>query len=73
MKAHDVLRRVEEIKHIPDNGIHDNEQQHVEEDALWHDVLLAIAEGEGMEAIELRALAKAALTTKELSFCRWYA
>jgi len=73
MKVQDVLRRVEEIKNIPDKSIGDDEQQHSAEDDLWHDVMLAIANDEGIEAVELRALAKAALTTKELDFCRWYA
>lgn len=72
MTVEEILERVEQIKHIPSDGLGDDEFQHAAEDALWEAVLRAIAEGDGIEAVELRALAKAALTTTDLTFCRWY-
>lgn len=47
----------------------DDELAHSMEDALWEDVLRAIADG----APNAAELAKAALATKELDFARWCA
>jgi hypothetical protein len=47
----------------------DDEVAHGTEDAIRDDVLKAIAAGD----TDARALAKAALTTSDLLFSRWYA
>lgn len=60
----DIEDRVEEIK-VSD----DNEDMHGAEDALWEEVLHAIAQ----DATNAAALAQAALRTTELEFTRWCA
>ncbi len=47
----------------------DEEDWHFHEDAIWHDVLLAISQG----SEDARYLAREALKTGEIEFSRWYA
>lgn len=65
MTLEQVQGRVESIR----SGIHDNESAHAEEDSLWEDVLEHIAKG-GRNA---KAIAAAALETRNIDFTRWYA
>ena len=65
MTIEDAQKVVEQIKHI--SG--DDERAHSLEDSLHYDVLRSIAEG----CSDPSGLAKAALESAELDFCRWYA
>lgn len=70
MSEDEVLKRVEAIaaqEHA--SGVWDDETAHGMEDALWADVLRAIAAGDA----DAPALARAALTTQEMNFSRWTA
>lgn len=60
-----VEKRIRQIAAIQD----DDERAHALEDKLWKQVLRAIANG----ASDGQALAAAAIKTKKLKFCRWYA
>lgn len=54
-----------------ESGRHpDDERLHMDEDDLWQEVLGAIAAG---ECEDPQAVAKEALRTTGLDFCRWYA
>lgn len=55
------LKAIEELKG-------DDEAAHGQEDALWQDVLLAIAKGETYDS---KGLAREALKSKKLDFARW--
>lgn len=63
------LSNVEEQIALISAASGDDERQHGLEDSLYEDVLKAIAEG----APNASELAAAALKTKEMEFCRWYA
>jgi hypothetical protein len=66
----DVRARVREVARGRAGGMGiDPEEAHGLEDALWSDVLRAIAEG----AENPRELAAEALTTEDIAFPRWYA
>ena len=65
MSPAQVRKRVREIEEVQD----DSERAHGAEDALYRDVLQAIAAG----AEDARALAVAALKTGRLNFSRWTA
>lgn len=65
MTADDVRARVAAIE----AGKHDDERAHGNEDALWADVLAAIAQG----ADNSQALAVEALKTTGIHFARWCA
>ena len=69
MKLGEIRRRVREIR---DDGVLDEEAAHSSEDALWRDVLQAIADRDHGDA-DPAVLAMAALKTTELSFQRWCA
>lgn len=64
MTVEDVQKVVEQIKYTSDD-----ERAHSLEDSLHYDVLRSIAEG----CSDPSGLAKAALESAELDFCRWYA
>ena len=66
MKVSDVTARVEEIRQIAA----DNEAAHGMEDDLHRDVLRYIASALASPA-HTQALAKEALTTRDIDFCRW--
>jgi hypothetical protein len=66
MTPEDVQQYVERIR---ENAL-DDEAAHGMEDALWADVLEAIASG---AAEEPAALARAALATLDIEFARWCA
>jgi hypothetical protein len=61
-----VQARIDTIREVR----HDDEAAHTLEDALWYDVLLAIAAGECSDPTEC---ARMALTTREIDFARWCA
>jgi len=61
-----VNEAVEHIRKIAG----DDEAAHSEEDGLWHDVLLAIAEN---RVDDPKVIAKAALQTQHIKFARWCA
>jgi hypothetical protein len=61
----EVKARVAEIRALAG----DDESAHSSEDALWAEVLQAIADG----APNAKELAKAALKTSEIDFARWCA
>lgn len=63
---HRVVEKVAEIAAM--SGL-DDEAAHSLEDALYREVLEAIADGHPDSA----ALAAEALRTKGIEFCRWYA
>ena len=65
MNIEDVKKRVDKIK----EKITDDEIAHGMENQLWQDVLQAIADGVENPA----ELAKEALKTNEVDFCRWNA
>jgi len=65
MDIDEARNRVEQIR----SEKCDDELAHGHEDALWHDVLKAIAAGNE----DARELAKAALCTQEIVFARWCA
>ncbi len=67
MKLSNIRRGVRQIRGLAG----DCEVAHRCEDALWQDVLQAIADGDHDESPA--ALAIAALKTTKLSFDRWYA
>lgn len=64
MNVAEVKRRIQEIA-----DAEDNERQHLMEDALYKDVLQAIADG----AANPLELAREVLEVKDLDFVRWYA
>lgn len=61
----EIQTRVKAIRNLAN----DSEAAHSAEDALWFDVLTAIAEGDG----RAQALAYEALETREIDFLRWSA
>lgn len=65
MNRKDVALRLKKIHDM--RG--DDEMAHMEEKALWEDVLRAIAEGSDCA----QDLARLALLTERISFSRWYA
>ena len=65
MTEQEVLERIASIR----DKQSDDEAAHSREDELREDVLQAIADG----ADNAQALAKLALTTNDIVFCRWYA
>ena len=65
MKVEEVKARVESIE----NTKYDDEVAHSMEDALWQDVLEAIAKG----SQDSQALAEEALKTTKIKFARWCA
>lgn len=65
MTVEDVLKKVQEIAAKSS----DDEAAHVAEDALYASVLEAIATCDD----GAKALAEAALLTKDIAFSRWYA
>lgn len=65
MTPQTVRMRIREIK-LSDG---DDEAQHSKEDDLWEDVLFAISTG----VDNPQELAKEALRSKKLKFCRWCA
>ena len=65
MKPKDVRKRVEKIRQMAG----DDEMAHGEEDRLWGDVLMAIANG----APKAKKLAQEALKTLDIEFYRWCA
>jgi hypothetical protein len=67
---HEVRRRVEEIERTAGQPHCDDENAHSLEDELHVAVLRAVAEG--MAAEDAAELAREALTTCDLDFCRWY-
>ena len=71
MTSPEALRRVQEIR----DAAGDDESAHALEDALRHDVLLAIAEQKGDAYTRGGAanLAHIALLTSDIRFARWYA
>lgn len=68
MTVKDILEKVEEIRTFAS----DDEAAHSAEDALWEQVLEAIAKG-GLNSTGLRQLATAALKTRNINFARWCA
>lgn len=64
-----VQEVVERVSEIAREGESDPERAHADEDGLYGDVLLAIAEG-AENPVEL---AKAALAAGNLDFPRWFA
>lgn len=66
MTLDDVKQRVAEIRAI---GRRDPEVSHGNEDALWENVLRAIADG----APNAAELAREALETAKIDFARWCA
>lgn len=72
MNVEDVRRKVDEI----DAESGDPEMAHGLEDDLYVDVLRDIAEAEQWDAedvVRWKAMARLALTVKEMDFSRWYA
>ena len=65
MTKQELLDRIEEIRNVA----HDDEVAHGSEDSLHRDVLQAIADG----ADNAATLARLALTTSDIEFCRWCA
>lgn len=65
LTAAEVRKRVRKISKQSDD-----ESQHADEDALYHDVLTAIATSRCADAA---ACAREALKTEDLNFSRWYA
>lgn len=68
MTVDEVRARVEQIRQV----LRDDEEAHMGEDALWRDVLDAIASGDHPEG-QAPFLAREALATTSLDFARWYA
>jgi hypothetical protein len=66
MNEHDVVERVALIRQAQD----DDEMAHSMEDALYEDILRAIAAGTAENVAEM---AKEALKTKDVAFARWCA
>jgi hypothetical protein len=64
MDASEIRSRIQDIAEI----IEDNEGAHAREDALYKDVLGAIAAG----APDPASLAEAALEARALDYDRWY-
>ena len=67
MTIADAQAAVEHIRGIADVE-HDDEGAHCAEDDLWEAVLREIANGPGSPSADL---ARIALGTKSIGFCRW--
>ena len=65
MEIEDVRARLETIRRIAEL----DDAAHIEQDALWVDVLRAIAAGAARPA----ELAAAAVEARDIEFSRWYA
>ncbi len=68
LTINEIKERLKTIKRIAEED-NDDEVAHSREDELYQDVLKAISEGHP-NAIEL---AKLALTSSNITFCRWCA
>jgi len=68
MTISDVAARIEQVRVL---GVErsDNDAAHSAEDYLWEEVLEAIANGTARDPV---AMARLALTTRDLKFTRWY-
>ena len=64
MTVEDVKKRVEKIW----NEFDDDEAAHIDEDKLYTDVLIEIANGNPYA----KELAREAIKVVDMDFCRWY-
>lgn len=66
MTVKDVIKRLNEIREAKDNP----EDAHWMEDALWQDVLKAIAAGDCVD--DPKDIARDALRSLDIEFRRWH-
>jgi len=72
MTLEEVKKRIVFITSLGPDGQHDDERAHIEEDKLYHHILIAIAE-KRLSLDEAAEICKEALKTKDIDFSRWCA